>query len=152
MEPKINYVALLILIILGVAIGNLASSLITTKYLDEEQEKEAIETSKAKPGTPSMSTSTDSKKPEITLEIVKLSPEVHQEPQIEPEATENPVDHERLIEQRRLNENGLRLSKKCNEWTTVHKDMNTPSSERGMNKHCAEYYDYLSFGNLPNSN
>ena len=154
MEPKINYVALLILIILGVAVGNLASSFITTNYLNKEREKEATEVSKAIPTTtPSQSSNTTKlEKPETTRETVKLSPEAQQESQIEPKATENPVDHEQLIEQRRLDENGLRLSKRCNEWTTVHKDMNTPSSERGMNKHCAEYYDYFSFGSLPNSN
>ncbi len=147
MEPKINYVTLLVLIILGVAVGNLASSFITAKYFQKEHVKKIADGSKAAPITPSKPS-----KPETAPETVKLSPEKQSSSQATPEASENPVTPEQLIEQRKLDEDGIRLAKTCNEWTVVHKDMNTQTSERGMNKHCAEYYDYLSFGNLPNSN
>ena len=86
--------------------------------------------------------------PVTTQETIKLSPEK----QVEAEIISQPANSEQLIKQRKLDENGVRLAKTCNEWTIVHKDMQTQTSERGMNKHCAEYYDYLSFGNLPNSN
>jgi len=151
MEPKINYVTLLILIILGVAVGNLASSFITSEYLHKQDKKEVSELPTKTPAHPAKSTISTNSEP-VTRETVKLSPERPSESQTAPNATEAPVDSEQLIEQRRIDENGIRLSKKCNEWTVVHKDMNTPSSERGMNKHCAEFYDYLSFGTLPNSN
>ncbi|QMU60690.1 MAG: hypothetical protein GKR92_02855 [Gammaproteobacteria bacterium] len=150
MEPKINYVGLLILIILGVAVGNFASSFITTKYFHKESEKISVEVSKAVPTTPSKATETS--KLETARETVKLSPEAQPGLHIEPEAIENSADHKQLIEKRKIDENGVRLAKTCSEWTTAHKDMQTQTSERGMNKHCAEYYDYLSFGNLPNSN
>jgi len=144
MEPKINFVTLLILIILGVAVGNLVSSFITTKYFQKEHVKETAETSKVIPTSPSKTTK--SVKPETFRETVKLSPEQQSVTSKAPEVSEDPVNSEQLIEQRKLDEIGIRLAKTCNEWTVVHKDMNTQTSERGMNKHCAEYYDYLSFG------
>ena len=162
MQPKVNYVALLILIILGVALGNLASSFIATNYFTKERAKELKPVSKELPKEPPIEHSRnielerikkplknkEAVLPEPVRETVKLSPDGHEEVQ----NIETPTDSKELIAQRKLDENGLRLAKRCNEWTTVHKDMNTPSSERGMNKHCSEYYDYLSFGTLPNSN
>jgi hypothetical protein len=152
MQPKLNYVTLLILIILGVAVGNLASSFIATKYINKnEQKNESVGGPKVankiskhqepvKPTDP----------PENIQETVKLSPEQQPKSLFKPKLPKDPAEQKQLIEERKLDENGLRLAKTCNEWTIVHKDMQTQTSERGMNKHCAEYYDYLSFGNLPN--
>ncbi len=150
MDPKINNVTLLILIILGVAVGNLTSSWVTTKYFTKENEKILVELPKNEAEVPLITT--EPKIHELTRETVKLSPDVNKELQQDSEIPKNSDDPKLLIEQRKIDENGLRLAKTCNEWTTVHNDMQTQTSERGMNKHCAEYYDYLSFGNLPNSN
>ncbi len=49
MEPKVNYVGLLILIILGVAVGNFISSWITAKYIEADIETVSVEA----PKTPS---------------------------------------------------------------------------------------------------
>jgi len=46
MEPKINYAGLLILIILGVAVGNFISSWITAKYIEADTETVSVEISK----------------------------------------------------------------------------------------------------------
>lgn len=150
MEPKVNYVGLLVLIILGVAVGNLASSFITAKYFHKENEKTSIDISKAATTEPLKATKSESD--ETIRETVKLSPETQSDSHTQTEITENSADQKQSLEQRKIDENGLRLAKTCNEWTIVHKDMQTQTSERGMNKHCAEYYDYISFGNLPNSN
>jgi len=159
MEPKINYVALLILIILGVAIGNLTSSLIATKYFNIKPQETVKQ---SEPKAPAVTTVIEPKpaepsKPQtnetdIARETVKLSPEPDAASNNKPGAADSSVDPKKLIEQRKLDENGVKLAKRCKEWTVVHKDMNTPSSERGMNKHCSEYYDYLSFGTLPDAN
>ncbi len=149
MQPKINYVALLILIILGVAVGNLTSSLIASKYINNDYVKETPDSSEAL--SLEDSKQVESPEPENSIpaqEIIKLSLEEKKELEI----IEKPIEQKLLIEERKLDENGIRLAKKCNEWTIVHKDMNTQTSEKGMNKHCNEYYDYLSFGNLPSSN
>jgi len=157
MEPKINYVFLLLLIILGVALGNLASSWFAAKYIDNNIEKAHTGTPKvlvedASKPTPTQEadTSPEVKAPtrtETIRETVKLSPENQTNPK-----TVAPLPNTKeLLEQRKLDEIGVKLGKKCNEWTIVHKDMNTETSERGMNKHCSDYYDYLSFGNLPDS-
>lgn len=171
MQHKSNSVTLLLLIILGVAVGNLTSSWLMTKFNQAETNEvsssliEKIDTnlpnkpeltetqneitrdSASEPSDGVTEKSIEESANESIRETVKLSPK----DQAETEEITPPAGSEELIEQRRLDENGLRLSKKCNEWTTVHKDMNTGSSERGMTKHCAEYYDYLSFGALPDS-
>ena len=151
MESRINYFALLIVITIGVTAGNLFSHWITDKYFDLEEkplpehklEQIINNQSNVLPEKPSQTET-----PVTTQETIKLSPDN----QTEREETKPPANSKQLIEQRKLDENGVRLAKQCSEWTIVHKDMNTPSSERGIKKHCAEYYDYLSFGSLPNSN
>jgi hypothetical protein len=154
MQAKINYVTLLILIILGVAVGNLASSFIAAKYFnDYEQRSDLAEESKTVNNTVKHEERIKpSNTPKDIQETVKLSPEESPKSLFEPKAPKDPAEQKLQIEERKLDENGLRLAKTCNEWTIVHKDMQTQTSERGMNKHCAEYYDYLSFGNLPESN
>ena len=66
---RINYFALLIVITVGVAVGNLISNLITAKYIEAEVEKETIEVSKVVPVAPSKQIA-----PANTQETIKLSP------------------------------------------------------------------------------
>ena len=156
METRINYILLLVIIIVGVAAGNIISEWISSRSINKQAAAQIVE--KAKPSSEikqELSSQTDETVKEIEpekinepRETIKLSPDGHKQS----ETTDIPADSEELITQRKLDENGLRLSKKCNEWTIVHKDMNTASSERGMNKHCSQYYDYISFGALPESN
>jgi hypothetical protein len=128
MESRISYFALLIVITIGVTAGNLFSHWITDKYFDLEEKPlpehklEQIINNQSNV-LPEKPSQTET--PVTTQETIKLSPDN----QTEREETKPPANSKQL-----------------------HKDMNTPSSERGMNKHCAEYYDYLSFGSLPNSN
>ncbi len=130
MEPKINYFALLILIILGVAIGNLTSNWVTAKYLEAEVKKTSVEISKAL-----------SKKPKNTQQTIKKL--------VEPIKFKNVANQEQVSNQRKLDDNGIRLAKTCNEWKVAHKDMNTQTSERGMIKHCEQYQEYVNTGTLP---
>ena len=133
MEPKVNYVGLLILIILGVAAGNFISSWITVKYIKSDIETASVEISKA----PSI----EVKK---SLQTIKK--------QSKSEIVENTPDQKQLIEDRKFDDNGIRFAKTCSEWTVAHKDMQTQTSERGMNKHCEQYQDYIRSGSLPHSN
>lgn len=133
MEPKVNYVGLLILIILGVAVGNFISSWITAKFIEVDIETTSVET----PKTPT----TKSKK---TQQTIKKQPKSV--------ADENTPSQEQFIEQRKLDDNGIRLAKTCSEWVVAHKDMQTQTSERGMNKHCELYQDYIKSGSLHHSN
>ena len=130
MEPKINSVALLILIILGVAVGNLASSWINARYIEAKVEKTPAEVSKA-----------FSKNLENTQQDIKKL--------AEPLKNNNIENQGQFSEQRKLDNNGIRLAKTCSEWKAAHKDMNTQSSERGMNKHCEQYQIYINTGALP---
>ncbi|MEJ2114878.1 MAG: hypothetical protein P8X88_02230 [Gammaproteobacteria bacterium] len=130
MESKINYFALLILIIFGVAVGNLMSRWITAKYLEVEVKKTSVEISKALSKNPK-NTQQTIKKP---VEIMKIG---------------NVADQEQISEQRRLDDNGIRLAKTCNEWKVAHEDMNTQTSASGMTKHCEQYQKYINTGTLP---
>lgn len=133
MESRINYFALLIIITVGVTAGNLISNLITAKYIDAEVEKASVEISNE------LST-----KPKKALQTIKKL--------TKPTAIENTASQEQLIEQRKLDENGIRLAKNCSEWTVAHKDMNTQTSKRGMVKYCEQYQEYIRTGTLPPTN
>lgn len=152
MQARINYLFLFIVITLGVISGNLVSNWITSKYTS----KEVILQSPIEPEQ-ATNTSLQTKVPEKQIEAeiktgpretIKLSPENSDKPT----NAEIPVNSEELIEQRKLDDDGIRLAKQCSEWTVVHKDMQTKTSERGMNKYCDQYYDYISFGTLPDTN
>lgn len=133
METKINYFALLIVITVGVAAGNLISKLITVKYIEAEVEKASVEISNGL-----------SSKPKKALQSIKKL--------TKPTAIENIMSQEQLVEQRKLDENGIRLAKNCSEWSVAHKDMNTQTSKRGMVKYCEQYQEYIRIGTLPHTN
>jgi hypothetical protein len=101
------------LIILGVAAGNFISSWITAKYIEADIETASVKISK----TPS----TQAKK---SQQAIKKHPKS--------DIAKNTPDQEQLSEQRKLDDNGIRFTKTCSEWTVAHKDMQTQTSERGM--------------------
>ena len=152
MQIKINYFLLFAVISIGVIVGNVISNWLISNYLSKEIETKSTVGSNSPPvESPKPVAPENIEIPKIeeqTLETVKLSPENT----VNTEDKATPISTEELIEQRRLDNTGIRLGKKCNEWTIVHEDMNNPSSERGMNKYCNQYYDYVSFGTLPESN
>lgn len=133
MESRINYLALLIVIILGVSGGDLISNWITAKYINAEVGKTTAEISKELSTIPKKALQTTKK-------------------QTKPTVIEDTTSQEQLIEKRKLDDNGIRLAKNCSEWTVAHKDMQTQTSERGMNKHCDLYQKYINSGSLSGSN
>ena len=133
MESRINYLALLIVIIVGVCAGNLVSNWITAKYIETEVGKATAEISKVLT-TKSKNTQQTGKKK--TQQII----------------AEDTISQEQLFKQRKLDDDGIRLAKNCSEWTVANKDMQTQTSERGMHKHCELYHEYIRSGSLPDSN
>jgi hypothetical protein len=133
MESRVNYILLLIVITIGVATGNLISNWIIASYLSAEVEKTSVEISKALSNRPKKNQKIINKP---TKSIV----------------TEDASSQQSLIEQRKLDKNGIRLAKNCSEWTVAHKDMQTQTSERGMKKHCELYDTYIRTGALPHNN
>ena len=101
--------------------------------METEVEVEPIEISK-----------TLSTKPKKTQQSIKK--------QIKPVIIEDSTSREQLIEQRKLDDNEIRFTNICSEWTVAHKDMQTQSSERDMNKHYEQYQDYIKSGLSPRSN
>ena len=133
MEPRFNYIALLIVIIVGVTAGNLISTWLTTKTVESESNHASAESPK---------------------EIATKAKEKKQESnnQVEPIIAEDDSTQEQLMKQRRYDPNGSRLAKNCNEWRQANKDMNTQTSKLGMTKHCDIYDEYVRTGVLPASN
>ena len=150
MEIRINYLALLLVIIIGVASGNILSNWFVERYSGNEQTRHISKDVEKKSKTVAEPTNelleeTESNKKTHERETIKLSPN----DQTPSHLSQEPVNTEEQIEQRKINETGVRLAKQCSEWTVVHKDMQTKTSEAGMNKYCDQYYDYVSFGTLP---
>ena len=133
MSQKFNYIALLVIIILGVAAGNLLSHWFTTDSTYTETQNTSTKISK-----------------KITNQInmTDQDPEKH----MEGSKIQEIINEEILIKQRKTDENGIRLAKNCSEWQVAHKDMQTQTSERGMIKHCDYYQQYIKTGELPPSN
>lgn len=133
MESRVNYIVLLIVITIGVAAGNLLSNWIIATHISAEIEKASVEISKALSKKPKKGQKTINKPTKSTV-------------------TEDASSQQALIEQRKLDKNGVHLAKNCSEWTVAHKDMQTQTSERGMKKHCEQYEDYIRTGELPRNN
>ncbi|MEM7400829.1 MAG: hypothetical protein AAF304_02640 [Pseudomonadota bacterium] len=149
MQTKINYLLLFAVIMCGVVAGNLISHWIISEYKSKKNITKATEDAIHQPEPSSQIEETEEQavddKKTAPRETIKLSPEGTKESEV----IEPVVNSDELIEQRKSDENGIRLAKQCSEWTVVHKDMQTKTSENGMNKYCDQYYDYISFGALP---
>ena len=133
MEPRFNYLGLLIVIIIGVTASNLISNWITTKSIEMEASEAPVVLPK------DISRNAKEKKQEgIDL--------------MEPTIVEDPVPQEQLIKQRKYDDNGSRLAKNCNEWREADKAMNTQTTKREVAKHCEIYEKYVKTGELPQTN
>jgi hypothetical protein len=132
MASRVNYIALLIIVTIGVTAGNLLSNWIIASYLSAEVENASVEISKA-------------------LSKKKKNQKIINKP-IKPMITEDVPNQQLLIEQRKQDKDGIRLANNCSEWTLAHNDMQTQASERGMKKHCGQYEDYIKTGELPRHN
>ncbi len=134
MGSKVNYIALLFIIIAGVAVGNFVSNWIMAEIIEGETEKSTDEISK----DVTKQTNKTKQKIKKQQEVLKIQ-----------EVTKEDINEEFLIEQRKIDDHGIRLAKNCSEWQVAHKDMQTQTSERGMIKHCDYYQQYIKTGKLP---
>ncbi len=128
-ESPINYIALLLVIIIGVIAGNLISNWITANFIEIEVQTTNVEISK-----------------EATKQTEKVEQKVNK--QQETPKIQEITNQEYLMKQRELDDIGMRLAKNCSEWQIAHEDMQTQTSERGMKKHCDEYKSYIETGVL----
>ena len=140
MEAKFNYLVLILIIIVGVTTGNLITYWITNELTESEIERLSVEASNPVIEVPKLKTETLTERPEESTETV-------QQESSEPETTVTPeMTQSELIAQRRLDKDGIRLGKTCDEWRQADKDMNTLTSKRGVDKHCGDYELYLETG------
>ena len=140
MHDKPNYLILLLIIIAGVTVGNLLSDWISEKLNPTTANNIAIETPAPVIETPELET-------ETLIDSTENSNNKTQQETVEPETITTPkLTQSELIEQRRLDKDGVRLGKTCDEWRQADADMDTPSSKRGVNKHCGDYELYLETG------
>ena len=102
MQTSMNYLFLLIVIVIGVATGNILSNLIIAKYFSQEFIIQTIKNPVSTPETtPEVIKPVKEDKPKdnsASRETVKLSPNDQVSSEIEP----SPLNSEELIEQRKL--------------------------------------------------
>lgn len=128
--PRINYFALLLVIIAGVVIGNLVSNWLTAKLAAYQAEQALAEISKsAAAGAARAQDAAVAHAQKAAAVIASQQEEVR--------------------ERRRRDRDGTRLSQACEEWRRAHAQLNTATTQAEMSKHCALYERYVQSGVLP---
>ena len=120
----VNYLVLLLVILVGVAGGNLISG-----WVSAEIEAYRAEQAGARKSGRTSQESTISKIP-MPGDFVRMQQE-----------------HAR--EQRRRDRDGVRLSQACEEWRQANAQMNSATTGAEMKKHCGIYERYVQDGVLP---
>ncbi len=129
-NADINYLVLLLVIVAGVAIGNLISNWVTAKVVAYETEQAL-----AKLSTSAAAGAARARDAAIT--------------QAQKAATAIASQQEQIREQRRLDREGRRLSQACDEWRKAHAQLNSYTTNAEMTKHCTIYERYVQGGVLP---
>ena len=131
-KPQPNYIALLAVIIFGVAIGNLVSNWVTAKIIEYKVERTAQELNK---------------------ELVEQArnTKAFANANAEQQATTRKMQEQQIIEQRRTDKIGSRLAQSCTEWKKADNEMVTYTTKRETEKHCSSYESYLLTGVIPPS-
>ena len=126
----INYLALLMVIIVGVMIGNLISNWITSKVAAIGVEKAVAELSES--AAKETARARDAAITQAQKAANALAP-------LQDEARE----------QRRKDKEGLRLAQSCEEWKRANAQLKTDTTKTEMRKHCDIYDRYVQHGVLP---
>jgi hypothetical protein len=134
MKSNTDYFLLWIVIISGVAIGNLASNFITASYLEAKAKQTAVEVGTA-----------------LKAQAEKLDRETAAIQAARAEAAEAHMDEQTAQQhaQRRADATGQELSRACAEWTRAHSSMNSYTTRTEMAKHCDRLERYLDTGIAP---
>jgi hypothetical protein len=134
MNSHTDYFLLWIVIISGVAIGNLASNFITASYIEAKAKQVAVEATAA-----------------LKDQTEKMERETAAIQAARAEAAQAHMDEQAAQQQaqRRGDAKGQELSRACAEWTRAHSSMNSYTTRTEMAKHCDRLDRYLDTGIAP---
>ena len=129
-QPRMKYFALFLVIVLGVASGNLLSDWIRSELAAYRAKQAAAERGKAVRSAPARSDEGG---------ILKaLSPDQLLRRQ-----------QEEAREQRRRDQDGVRLARNCEQWRNADGQLRTETTRAEAKKHCGLYDRYVNDGVLP---
>jgi mannitol-specific phosphotransferase system IIBC component len=131
--PNTDYFLLWLVIISGVAIGNLVSNFITAKFLEAQAAQVASDVNAA----------VRQKAAEAghAQDAQQAADEQAQEAQMAQQL-------EQQRDERRSDANGQQLSRACAEWTRANTSMHTYTTQSEMNKYCARLERHVDTGVL----
>lgn len=122
----INYFALLVVIVIGVAAGNLLSNFITAKIVEIQVAQAAAEASRA------------------------MAAQAQQARRSAHAAAVLQAQHEaRLREARRMDAIGNRLARACMDWRQADLELHSDTTRLETERHCSRYQRYLDTGQRP---
>ncbi|WP_018233127.1 hypothetical protein [Thioalkalivibrio thiocyanodenitrificans] len=125
-----KYLALLVVIAIGVTAGNLLSTWITMKVVEHQMEQALVGISN-----------------EVTTQMNKVQREtsvLRAKARAESEALES-----RRRQQRLADKTGAALARACEEWQRAHEEFKSYTSETESAKHCGRLERYLTTGAVP---
>lgn len=129
-NTDINYLALLAVIVVGVAAGNLLSNWVTSKVIEVQIQQATAETSKA------LGTQIQSSRAAAAAQASQTAAALAK-------------DEEQVMQTRREDRTGVRLLQTCNEWRKADTELNSYTTKSEVSKHCERYERYLQTGSLP---
>lgn len=127
-EP--NYFPLLLVIIVGVTVGNLLSTLITAKVIEYQAQVVIAEANRA-----------------FQEQNQKAKSEAASAAQRKAALTAQ--QQEAMRKQRALDPHGIRLHQACEEWQKADASLRSETTRHESAKHCSRYESYIQTGVLP---
>lgn len=133
-EDRINYVTLLVVIILGVTIGNLTSNFITATYAEFQLAKAAKQLNQELQ-------SINEQQTQKRIQQSARNQRLREERKAKQQQKDNDIKRKRMS-----NQLGQRLKRACEDWTNAATEFKGGTAEREMKKHCDTYYTYINTG------
>jgi len=124
-----SYLGLLLVIVLGVAGGNLLSNWITATIVERRMEIAAQKALKIMRATTAQ---TAQAQRDAVLQV----------------ETARAADHERIIQARSVDPVGVKLNRQCEDWKRMSDQMKSPTADLEAQKSCTRYRKYLEMGRL----
>lgn len=128
-DEGINYLLLLIVIIVGVMIGNLLSALVTATYVNYQAKQVVAEVSQA-----------------LQNQAHAAQMAEHQSQQL---IVENQLARQEMVRAQRANDtNGVALGRACTEWRNADANLSSYTTRTEAAKHCTRYDHYIQTGRV----
>ena len=128
-DTSVNYLLLLLVILIGVAGGNLIADWVTAQINAYRTEKTPIQPKSGRAGATQAQEPAGTKIP-FAGDLIR-------------------GQQEQARDQRRRDRDGVRLSQNCEEWRRMNAQLNSETTGAEMKRHCGIYERYVQDGILP---